>query len=167
MRCLGCAGLTCTQKDPNNSARLTHTKESSTGQEGGDEDRGERSDLTSHPCWRGGPPRRPPRGGSSLCTEASTELRPFALASGHHIGRGKRPEPYGGRPADELRAPRALLPLTTKRAGGKEAQGLACCLPAQAGLVLLAPCTSPRLASQERGSALLPTLQAQVSGYRR
>lgn len=47
MRCLGCAGLTRTQKDPNNSARLTNTKQSSTGQEGGDEDRGECSDLIS------------------------------------------------------------------------------------------------------------------------
>lgn len=112
MRCLGCAGLTCTQKDPNNSARLTRTKESSTSQEGGDEDRGECSDLISPSMLERRSPQRPPRGGRSVCREASTELRPFALASGHHIGHGKRPEPYGGRPADELRAPRALLPLT-------------------------------------------------------
>lgn len=39
----GCAGLTCAQKDPNNSARLTHTKELSTGQE-----RGQRRMQWSH-----------------------------------------------------------------------------------------------------------------------
>lgn len=32
MRCVDCSGLMCTQEDPNNSAGLTHAKESSTRQ---------------------------------------------------------------------------------------------------------------------------------------
>lgn len=65
-----------------------------------------------HPPRRGGLPRELPHGGRSLCGAASHELWPFASANGPHIASGKRAQnPYGGRPANELRVPRALLLL--------------------------------------------------------
>lgn len=65
-----------------------------------------------HPPRRGGLPRELPHGGRSLCGAASHELWPFASANGLHIASGKRAQnPYGGRPANELRVPRALLLL--------------------------------------------------------
>lgn len=82
-----------------------------------------------HPPRRCGLPREPPRGGRSLCREASNELRPFALVNGHHIVSGKPAQnAYGGRPVNELRVPKALLLLILPNGQEqKEAQGLACC----------------------------------------
>lgn len=64
------------------------------------------------PPWRGSLPGEPPRGRRSLCGRASNELWSFVSANGHHIASGKHAQnPYGGRPVNELRVPRALLLL--------------------------------------------------------
>lgn len=88
-----------------------------------------------HPPWRGGLPREPPHGGRSLCREASNKRRPFASASGHHIASGKHAQsPYGGRPVNKLRVPRALLALLLPNGQEQEARALHAAVPALAGI---------------------------------